>query len=65
MVEPSIYHTLVEHANVVEPSIYHTPVEHANVVEPSIYHTPVEHANEGVLDLEFHYVNVLYSSVVD
>jgi hypothetical protein len=39
-VEPSIYHTPVEHVNVVEPSIYHTPVEHANVVEPSIYYTP-------------------------
>ena len=39
MVEPSIYYTPVEHANVVEPSIYHTPVEHVNVVEPSIYHS--------------------------
>jgi hypothetical protein len=60
VVEPSFYHTPVEHANVVEPSIYHTPVEHANVVEPSIYHTPVEHANGG-----FHHVSVLYGSVVD
>jgi hypothetical protein len=34
---------------VVEPAIYHTPVEHANVVELSIYHNFVGYANVSVL----------------
>ena len=54
--EPTIYHTLGEHANhytTDEPTIYHTLGEHAShytTDEPTIYHTPGEHANHYTTD---------------
>ena len=54
--EPTIYHTLGEHANhytTDKPTIYHTLGEHANhytTDEPTIYHTLGQHANHYTTD---------------